>query len=244
MHELEQIRACVCRKLDPACTPLRGVIADAERETRELLGFGQPQTAAMLTSAHWAPGKTLRIAFRGGTRAARRVVMAAALEWMKYANIDIVQVTSGACDIRCSFDPGGSWSYIGTEILSVPPDQPTMNIGWGPDMPTCLHELGHTLGLIHEHQNPQAKIPWDEPAVLAYYAGAPNFWPARQTIDNVLTVMDPRLLTNGGFDKHSIMEYPIPAELVTDPSFAVGWNTELSAGDKALIAGLYPGADA
>jgi len=167
--------------------------------------------------------------------------MAAAAEWMKYANIEIIQVTSGPSEIRCSFDPGGSWSYIGTEILSVPPDQPTINFGWGPDMPTCLHELGHTLGLIHEHQNPLARIPWNKSAVLAYYAGPPNNWPYQQTVDNVLTVDNPALLTNGGFDKYSIMEYPIPAELVTDPSFAVGWNTELSAGDKALIAAIYPG---
>jgi hypothetical protein len=48
-------------------------------------------------------------------------------------------------------------------------------------------------------------------------------------------------LTNGGYDKLSIMEYPIPAALVTDPAFAVGWNAALSDHDKAFIDSVYPG---
>ncbi|MDA9009629.1 matrixin family metalloprotease, partial [Alphaproteobacteria bacterium] len=71
-------------------------------------------------------------------------------------------------EIRIGFLQGnGSWSYIGRDILSQSdPNQRTMNFGWqlsntGHAFDTALHEIGHTLGLPHEHQNPQAGIVWD-----------------------------------------------------------------------------------
>ena len=49
-----------------------------------------------------------------------------------------------------------------------------MNYGWlTPDSDddelrrVVLHEFGHALGLIHEHQNPEGGIEWNEPAVKA-----------------------------------------------------------------------------
>jgi hypothetical protein len=199
-----------------------------------------PEAAAAGSNLLWKPGRTLRIAFAGGTRAGRAVVMQAAAKWSKFANITFKEVATDPAEVRCSFVPGGSWSYLGTEILTIPPDQPTMNIGWGPDLPTCLHELGHTLGLIHEHQNPAAGIPWDQPKVFAYYSGPPNYWPPSETYANVITPYSGPL-TNGGYDRNSIMEYPIDAALLTDPSFAVGWNQDLSAKDIHFIQKIYPG---
>jgi hypothetical protein len=50
---------------------------------------------------------------------------------------------------------------------------------WGID--TAIHEIGHTLGLPQEHQNPNAGIVWDEPAVIADLGGSPNFWSEAKT---------------------------------------------------------------
>ena len=47
----------------------------------------------------------------------------------------------------------GSWSYLGTDATRVPKESFTMNLGYV-DRPTVLHEFGHSLGLIHEHQSP------------------------------------------------------------------------------------------
>ena len=47
----------------------------------------------------------------------------------------------------------GSWSYLGTDAARVPKECFTMNLGFV-DRPTVLHEFGHSLGLIHEHQSP------------------------------------------------------------------------------------------
>src|SRR3546814_14344423 len=55
-----------------------------------------------------------------------------------------------------------------------------MNFAWdlttsyGAD--TALHEIGHTLGFPHEHQNPLSGIVWNEPNVYSYFRGAPNYW--------------------------------------------------------------------
>ena len=46
-----------------------------------------------------------------------------------------------------------------------------------------LHEFGHALGLIHEHQNPIQAIDWNKPAVIADLSGPPNNWD-RDTIEH------------------------------------------------------------
>ena len=55
-----------------------------------------------------------------------------------------------------------------------------------------------------------------------------------------MSVLDPSTLTKTVLDLKSIMLYPIPADLITDPSFATGWNTSLSPIDIEFIGQLYP----
>jgi hypothetical protein len=57
-------------------------------------------------------------------------------------------------EIRISFEPtSGCWSKIGTDALTVPKDQATMNFAWF-SVADVLHQFGHALGLVHEHQRP------------------------------------------------------------------------------------------
>lgn len=85
-------------------------------------------------------------------------------EWSKYAFIAFNFVDDlTTATIRISFLPDrGSMSYIGTEVSSVPLEEPTLNIGrisGDSDILTpeetgvILHELGHTLGMVHEHKS-------------------------------------------------------------------------------------------
>lgn len=151
-------------------------------------------------------------------------------------------------DIRISFKSKGSWSTIGTSCKSVPKTQATMNYGWlkssTPPVElrrVVLHEFGHALGLIHEHQNPAGGIPWNKPAVYKALSGPPNNWD-QATIDrNMFAVWADAAETNfTAVDQKSIMMYPIPKEWVSDPAFAVGLNTDLSTTDRVFIKNQYP----
>lgn len=240
------LRCCTTRRLHPGLAGYAAEAAIRENAGNHPLGLAalagpEREKAALVTSSQWAPGKTLRVRFVGGSKADRDEVVTAMGEWSQYAAVTFAVVGQGDAEIRVAFvQGGGSWSYIGTDALMVPANEPTMNIGWTNDYARSLHEVGHSLGLIHEHQNPLAKIPWNIPAVLAYYQGPPNSWPSDEIIRQVISP-ETRPLTNGGYDRNSIMEYPIPVELVTDPGFAVGWNQKLSPGDKDFIARMYPG---
>jgi hypothetical protein len=82
-------------------------------------------------------------------------------------------------EIRIGFMRGdGAWSYIGRDIidLDIGRDERTMNFGWNltrqpTEIDTAIHEIGHTLGFPHEHQNPIAGIVWDEEAVYTALEG-------------------------------------------------------------------------
>lgn len=195
---------------------------------------------AVLRGKTWEPGQTLRIRFLGGTRARRGAVLAAAATWSAAANVGFREAARGEAEIRVAFDPNrGNWSYLGTDARLVPPDAPTLNLAT-PDRAVCLHELGHALGCGHEHQHPEGGIPWARPAVYRYYAETQG-WGAAMVDSQVFATYSHNHIVGDEYDPKSVMHYPIPPELLADPSRAVGWNNRLSRGDRAAIGRAYPG---
>jgi hypothetical protein len=207
----------------------------------------EPIRVALETGKRWKNGRTLRVAFLDGEEPVKQKVRQRAAEWCQYANLKFEFAPGREGEIRISFkEKGSSWSYIGTDALTVPAGEPTMNYGWlTPDTQddeysrVVLHEFGHALGCIHEHQNPTVEIPWDKEAVYRYYAGPPNRW-SRSVVDHNLFEKYSRESTQfSQFDPHSIMLYAVSNDL-TVGDWEVGWNTTLSPTDKEFIGTQYP----
>ena len=102
-----------------------------------------------------------------------------------------------------------------------------------------LHEFGHALGLIHEHQNPRGGIKWNKPAVIADLSGPPNNWDPETIEHNIFKKYQVREVDATKVDPASIMMYPIPATWTLD-GFSAGFNSALSADDKTQIKKVYP----
>ena len=208
---------------------------------------GGLKRAAVEKMKLWENGRRLRVTFLDGLSDVQSKVTAIAKEWEAMTNLTLEFVNSGASQIRISFaEEGFSWSAVGTDALTVPSNEPTMNFGWlEPTTSTreyqrvVRHEFGHALGMIHEHQNPaaQGQIPWDKPKVYEYYAQ--QGWSPADVDSNIFEVYSEESTNHTAFDPTSIMEYAIPDSL-TVGSYSVGWNTELSTADVQFMRRQYP----
>jgi len=201
---------------------------------------------ALINGYKWNSGDAIRIRFLDGNAAQHAKVKQYAQEWTQFANLKLFFDNSANADIRISFVTDGSWSTIGTDCRSVTGGRATMNYGWLDADVTddearrvVLHEFGHALGFIHEHQNPTGGIQWNKPAVYAYYGGPPNNWSTEKVDHNIFKAYEASLTSYSATDRESIMMYPIPKAFTTN-NYEVGLNTALSAMDKEFVGKMYP----
>jgi serralysin len=194
---------------------------------------------------YWSRGRVLHVAFGGGSLQAHEAVKRYASEWSRYANIRFDFSSPAPHDIRISFQSPGCWSYIGTDANLVPAAQPTMNfdpLEFFNDEKriagVILHEFGHALGLLHEHQSPASGMQWNKEAVLADCQKWG--WSADVIRHNILHQYQAGTKTQfTRFDPKSIMVYPIPPHWTTNGYF-VNANVELSQTDRDFIGQVYP----
>ena len=142
-------------------------------------------------------------------------------------------------DVRISFDPDkGAYSLLGTDCL-YSKDETTMNLGWL-DAATIIHEFGHVLGLIHEHQNPVGSESIDWNKQVYKWANETQGWDHDTTYHNILQKYDRNQLNASNFDPKSIMLYFFPPEL-TNNHKGTNNNKRLSKEDVEYISKMYPG---
>ena len=256
--DLNDLRLCVDRVVPTEATMDAAVMAMSENPANEppplITRPGvavHPQEIAAVTSKKWNNGRKLKVKFLDGSVKQKSQTQKYAEVWTQYANVSFDFSGAANAEIRISFRRTGSWSALGTDCLltnAFKKTEPTMNYGWLRDdsaenewRRVVLHEFGHALSAIHEHQNPKAGIQWNLAEVYRVFSGPPNNWTKAQIDFNIVQKYSLDQLNATDFDGKSIMLYAFPGALIVGGKPTQN-NTDLSEGDKQFIAEFYPKA--
>lgn len=214
--------------------------APALNLTREFL--------AVVTKKFWgARGVRLSVGFLDGPPAAlRNRILSHMNAWSRTANVEFAESNTDP-QVRIARARGdGYWSYVGTDILSIDADQPTMNLDSfsmaTPDAEfhrVVRHETGHTLGCPHEHMRRELVESIDPDRAIEYFRRTQG-WSEEETRQQVLTpIEEGSLLGTLHADPNSIMCYQIPGEITKDGQPIIG-GLDIDESDYGFIATVYP----
>jgi hypothetical protein len=233
--------AAIAAQINPANAPLLGFLPE-----EAAAAISEPAFLTLLTSKYWgATPRRLTVSFMESTPADLRArILSHMNAWSRTSGITFAQ-TSGVGQVRISRGGGGYWSYLGTDILLIPRNRPTMNLQ-GFSMSTSeaeykrvvRHETGHTLGFPHEHMRREliARI---DPAKAYDYFWRNLGW-SRSTVDTqVLSPLDNSSIMGTPADQTSIMCYQLPGSITRDGRPITG-GRDINASDYAFAGRVYP----
>lgn len=222
--------------------------APVQRLMMVMPGFvPQPLHLAVLTTKYWGGGgKQFTVGFLDNPPADLRArILLHMNAWNKTANVKFVEAATDP-EVRIARNGEGYWSYVGTDILTIPADQQTMNLQ-GFTMDTLesefhrvvRHETGHTMGCPHEHMRKELVDEIDPDKAISYF-GTYCGWDADMVRAQVLTpIEDSSLWGTAHADPYSIMCYQLPGTITKNGVPIVG-GSDISELDYSFIGQVYP----
>jgi hypothetical protein len=206
-----------------------------------------PFTAAMLGRWRWPSGSRLGVRFLNGSPTLRERTMAVASAWSAAANVRFEATTDSSAPVRVRFTASNaSWARLGTTEPEVYAnhDSATVLLGNLTEATPAdsfhavvLHEFGHTLGLVHEHQRPESPLDWNEAETIDYFARTYGW--NRDAVRAWVFGQYPHAdVLAGAYDSLSVMHYPLPGAL-TYSGRGAPLNHTLSERDRRSIAIAY-----
>jgi hypothetical protein len=208
-----------------------------------------PQHLAVLTSKYWgAKGVQLTVGFMDNPAADLRArILSHMNAWGSFCNARFVQAAANP-QVRIARTAGdGYWSYLGTDVLLIPANQPTMNLDSftmnTPDSEffrVIRHETGHTMGFPHEHMRKEIVDRIDPQKAIAFFGAPPNNWTPAEVTQQVLTPLNSSaLIATAQADSRSIMCYSLPASIMKDAT-AVPGGSDIDDQDAKFAESIYP----
>lgn len=216
------------------------------------------------TALKWEKTKLpLNVCFFDGEDESRIRVKKAANRWSESTGVKLFSFgqenTPQTCekkageDIRISLKGSSLSTYRGTlglERLDV--HEPTMYLGGFSDtypenddefQMWVLHEFGHALGLIHEHQGKASNCfsEFDLDKLYGRLENSPYYWSREAAKKNIETIFLEKSYASS-FDNESIMLYTFPVQYYKNGQDSHCYhktNTELSIKDKSFIELFY-----
>ena len=211
-----------------------------------------PEHLALITQKYWgAGGVRLSVQFMDTeyTSDVAKRILSYMNEWSKWCNAQFSGVASGG-QVRIARNEQAYYSYLGTDILHIPPSQHTMMLG-GITMQTsdaeCMrvipHETGHTMGFPHEHMRAEIVSRIDPQKAIAYF-GQTQGWSPSEVQQQVLTPLDrASIRATPTADDTSVMCYQLPGSIMKDGQPVVG-GSGIDTQDAGFAFSVYPKPDA
>ena len=206
---------------------------------------------ALLHTKYWGvKGVKLTVGFLdSASTALKKRILSHMNAWNKYCNVKF-SLSNSSPQVRISFSmpppDDGYWSYLGTDILHINKNEPTMNLdSFSMDTPesefirVVRHETGHTLGFPHEHLRAQIINRIDRDKGIAYFERTQG-WTEQEVVAQVLTpIPGSALMATAQADEHSIMCYGLPGQIMKDGKPVPG-GINIDKLDQTFAASVYP----
>ncbi|MDI4232176.1 M12 family metallopeptidase [Bradyrhizobium sp. Arg237L] len=205
-----------------------------------------PAAISVLVGKYWGPQqRQLTVSFLdGGPSDLRRRIIQHMNAWNQTAGISFVE-TRGVGKVRISRNQAGYWSYLGTDILHIPSNRPTLNLqGFTMNMPerefhrVVRHEAGHTLGFPHEHMREELVALIDPEKAYDFFLRTQG-WSREMVDQQVLTPLSQDTIMGTPPDQDSIMCYQLPGS-ITKTGEPIRGGIDINATDAAFAGRIYP----